>query len=560
MKRTTVFCAAVVLLATEAAALASGPPEPEYMPYCSTPQQIAPMQAAGGILPHASSAIAWNGKDFAAVWVDSADNHLHFRRFFADGTPAAPAVTVSTLYSYDSMPPSLVWNGSGYAVAWTASAPVYYQAYFARLDASGTLIGSVVKASFAGSTETTAAYYAAVAFSGSGYAVCWYDARNGTSDIFATLLDASGAITYHDIVICPAAMTQCYPAIAWSSAVGKYEIVWQDFRSGSKYEIWGSQLSTTGSAGANTSLVSSTGSSTYPYIVDAGSGLGMVWQDFRDGNAEVYFARLSASGTKIGSDLRVTNDSNFSNYPIVAWTGAEYGIFWSDTRGGANYDTWFQRVSASGALAGSNTQASYTAGAAFPGAAFARYGYLATSLYLDSVGYGENMVLPWGCASDTTPPSCPMNFVAYNVTGTSATVAWIPSVEDYTDIAYYEVYRNDALAARTSDNYYADSGLSLGTTYNYYVRPVNAAQLVNGTCTSSIYLKTNATLTLMLNKNDPNAHLTWSDITLNNYSIFRGTSPQVMSQIGSTGGCQFDDPNVLTDNVLYFYTVDEPGW
>jgi len=33
-----------------------------------------------------------------------------------------------------------------------------------------------------------------------------------------------------------------------------------------------------------------------------------------------------------------------------------------------------------------------------------------------------------------------------------------------------------------------------------------------------------------------------------------------MKQIGSTGGCQFDDQNVLNDNVLCFYTVDEPGW
>ena len=31
-------------------------------------------------------------------------------------------------------------------------------------------------------------------------------------------------------------------------------------------------------------------------------------------------------------------------------------------------------------------------------------------------------------------------------------------------------------------------------------------------------------------------------------------------QIGSTGGCQFDDANALMDNNLYFYTVDEPGW
>jgi hypothetical protein len=46
---------------------------------------------------------------------------------------------------------------------------------------------------------------------------------------------------------------------------------------------------------------------------------------------------------------------------------------------------------------------------------------------------------------------------------------------------------------------------------------------------------------------------------MNNYNVFRGTSPQVMQQIGSTSGQSFSDPNVLMDNNLYFYTVDEPG-
>jgi hypothetical protein len=32
-----------------------------------------------------------------------------------------------------------------------------------------------------------------------------------------------------------------------------------------------------------------------------------------------------------------------------------------------------------------------------------------------------------------------------------------------------------------------------------------------------------------------------------------------MQQIGSTSGQSFSDPNVLMDNNLYFYTVDEPG-
>jgi len=526
-----------------------------YWPICQNPQNIAPMQNAGGSQIVARSSVVWNGKDYAVVWVDYADFRLHFRRFYADGTPASSATIPSTLFSYHYSPPKIVWNGSGYGVAWVAWSGFKYQIYFLKLDQNGAPIGSPLKVSFVGISETASCYAPDLAYSGNGYCVTWHDNRNGNKDIFATLLNNSGAITYSDTPISAAPNDQYLPRIAWSNGVGKYQIVWNDSRSGSKYEIYGSQISPSNVVTSNTQLVSGTSNSYDPVVADMGNGLGMAWEDYRDGNWEIYFAKLSADGSKIGTDIRVTNNSSDQLSPAIVWTGAEFGIFWMDYRNG-NYEIFFQRVSSSGTILGSNTQVTYSGDMEYPDAAFARYGYLATGAMYG----GANYVSAWGCANDTTPPSCPQNLVAYNITGTSATIAWIPSVEDYTDIAYYEVYRNSNLLGLTSNNYYTDTGLSLSTTYNYYVRPVNAAQIINGECTNSIYIKTNATLTLLVNKNNPNAKLTWNDEKLNNYNVYRGTSPQVMTLIGNTSGQEFDDPNVLLDNVTYFYTVDEPGW
>ena len=181
-------------------------------------------------------------------------------------------------------------------------------------------------------------------------------------------------------------------------------------------------------------------------------------------------------------------------------------------------------------------------------------------------------MIPLGCTYDWTPPTCPGNFLVHNITGTSLDVSWSPSGDPENDIAYYQVYRNNAPpplppppgnpmdGGKTSSTKYHDINLDLNTTYNYMVQPVNAAQPQNYACTSSIYVKTNATLTLKLDKNSPDARLNWTDISIGNYNIFRGTSPQVMQKIGETGGQQFDDANVLLDNVNYFYTVDDPGW
>ncbi len=559
MKKVMVVFAWLFVVLIVGAAWASAPPEPDYVPLCGSPQDIAPLQAAGGSIVYQRSDVVWNGKDYAVAWVDIADSRLHFRRFFADGTPAAAGVVPSTLSS-SSDAPSLVWNGSGYGVAWVARPGTYEQIYFARLDANGALIGNEVKASFVGSSETVDCSYPSLAWSGSGYCVAWHDYRNGTYDIFATLLNSNGTIANsgasHDLVLCNATNNQYYPSVAWSKGAGIYKTVWEDYRIGSHYEIWGASLTPSGVITKDTTALVSGASSSYsPALCDTGNGLGLAWYDYRDSNYEIYFARLTASGAKLGTDLRLTNDTAYSLDPRIVWTGAEYGVFWQDNRSG-NYDLWFQRVSAAGAAIGSNTQVTATSDMESPGAAFARYGYLATG----TIYSGANFVQAWGC-NYAYPPPCPENLVAYNVTGSTATISWLPAIDNYTDIAYYQVYRNNTLVGQTSDTYFTDTGLNANTTYEYAVRTVNAAQYISTGCGtgSSIYVKSNAALTLTVNKSQPDAVLSWTDASMNNYNVFRGTSPQVMQQIGSTSGQSFSDKNALMDNNLYFYTVDEPG-
>ena len=121
------------------------------------------------------------------------------------------------------------------------------------------------------------------------------------------------------------------------------------------------------------------------------------------------------------------------------------------------------------------------------------------------------------------------------------------------------MYRNNVPVAKTTDAFYNDSGLNLNNTYNYLVQPVNAAQLQNGNCTTSIYLKTGASLTLTMNKSAPDAVLHWTDAGFNNYNIFRGTDPRVMQQIGNTPALTQQDPNALSGATSYYYTVDDPG-
>jgi hypothetical protein len=92
-----------------------------------------------------------------------------------------------------------------------------------------------------------------------------------------------------------------------------------------------------------------------PSLVWTGTEYGVAWNDQRDpgtpSDAEIYFARIAADGTKIGEDLRVSNAAGQSFRPSLVWTGASYALTWNDDASG-NHEIVFARITSEGALAG----------------------------------------------------------------------------------------------------------------------------------------------------------------------------------------------------------------
>jgi chitodextrinase len=581
MKRRILFIALMVFAGSIifAQQIESTGPQPEYMPYCSSPQQIAPEQAgcteAGwGFLDLTADPVAWNGKEFASVFCyDLSENFktLFFRRFFADGTPAGQTITVAAgIYATGGTSGRLgiAWDGSGYGVVWddNPGVPGYSRAvYFAKLDAQGNTLVGPIRLSYYGGTQDYDSYDPQIAAGASGFCAVWTDDRNGNYDIYATTIDGSGAVVSHDIQVCASLAAQEYPCATWHSSEAGYRVVWHDNRNygiSNGWDIYGAKVFTWGGAGDEKSYVVGISNSTYPFIAASGAGLGMTFQDDRADGYQVYFLKIGTDGAPLGSPVRVSIGTTTSNGARIVGTGAEYGIFFSKASAAMGSEIWYQRVSGSGSIEGDNVQLSTVGGAYAPVPAFAKYGYLLS--YRTAYSFAPFIVEPVGCNSPYAP-GCPTNLIAYGVSGTTATIAWQAALDNYTDIAYYSVYRNDSSIAKTSNTYYTDTGLGLNTTYNYTVRAVNAAQMTNdqiscGSQSQSVYVKTNASFTLLLDKSsDPSAHLYWNDGGMNNYNIFRGTSPQVMSLIGSTSGQSADDVNVLLDKNNYFYTVDDPG-
>ncbi len=124
-----------------------------------------------------------------------------------------------------------------------------------------------------------------------------------------------------------------YPDLVWTGS--EYGVAWHDARDGD-WEIYFARMSATGArVGPEVRVTSSPGISARAALAWARNGYGLAWRDERDGNQEIYFRRLDAQGGAVGPEIRVTSAAGASTVPDLVWTGSGYGLAWQDDRGGA---------------------------------------------------------------------------------------------------------------------------------------------------------------------------------------------------------------------------------
>jgi hypothetical protein len=533
-----------VMATFPAAALraANGAEAPEFLPTCPAPQLAAPevlLSATVGSRP----GIAWNGADYGVLYSDFGD--IKFRRYFADGTPAAAAVMVN---AFGTGPVQLIWTGAGYAAAWTRNSITPSQIAFALLSPAGTVTAGPTVTSYSNS-----AHEVSLAWNGSQYfAAFTYDFAATDLDVQGIIYNAAGAVVSNFTIDASGAF-QHSPTVAWFPGDSHWGVVYESDFPGPNNLI---QLRIFNPGGTPysgpTPIGSGLSNSYYPSLTASPVGYGLAW--LLGGN--LVFARLDGYGSIINY-LSVTGGTGVPSEPQIIWTGTEFAVVWPHRPVGEGVSSLFlQRISGGGTLLGPSARLSYVSDLNLAAAAWGGRGFLAGG---GRIGNSPYYLMPGACAADTTPPACSGNYLAFGITGSTASISWSPSGDGESDLAYYQVYRDNNPIAKVSSPVFNDSGLSLSTTYNYFVQPVNALQLQNFGCTASLYVRSNASLTLTLAKASPDASLMWTDAGFNTYNVFRGSSPQVMSQVGTTPALSTQDPNALANTQSYFYSVDNPG-
>jgi hypothetical protein len=240
---------------------------------------------------------------------------------------------------------SLSWTGSEFGVSWHDYRDGNREIYFARFSAAGTKIGSDLRVT----SDASQSFYTSLSWTGSEFGVSWMEDRDGNWEIYFARVSADGAKIGSDLRVTSASGSSRYPSLSWTGS--EFGVSWEDYRDGDE-EIYFARVSADGAKiGSDLRVTSVAGCSNESSLIWTGAEFGVSWEDCRDGNYEVYFARVSAAGTKIGSDLRVSSPGNSSTDPSLSWTGSEFGVSWIDGQD-MNYEIYFARLSATGAIFG----------------------------------------------------------------------------------------------------------------------------------------------------------------------------------------------------------------
>jgi len=252
-------------------------------------------------------------------------------------------------------------DGTGGAIAtWSDyRGGTFSDIYAQRISADGT-----VQWATDGVAVCTATAYqqaAAIVSAGTGGAiVAWDDYRRGVWDIYAQRISAAGTTqwTANGVALCTATGQQKVGTITRDAAGGAI-VTWNDYRSGTDYDIYAQQISAAGApqwTADGVALCTATGNQNGPRIAaNAAGGAIVTWHDSRGASDDIYAQRIGAAGATqwTANGVALCTAAGNQREPVITTDGAHGAIVaWCDFRTGAVPDIYAQRVLANGQLGG----------------------------------------------------------------------------------------------------------------------------------------------------------------------------------------------------------------
>lgn len=298
--------------------------------------------------------VAFDGTNYLVVWhYNESGNpyNIYGTRVSKQGVVLDTEPFVISEATGAQMNPRAAFDGTNYLVVWYDSrGGISYDIYGTRVDQNGNVLNI---AGIAISTAANQQYFPDVSFDGTNYTVVWQDERSGTYDIYGSRIAQNGSVSDPmGIRISDAADEQSRPSIDFDGT--NYLIVWDDHRSGSEYDIYGTLLETDGNVlnPAGIEISTATENQYMPSVSFDGTNYLVAWHDHRDGaNYDIFGARVNTSGAvQEPSGISIANMDVQQLTPAVISYSGQWLTVWRDSRNGGYADIYGSRISASGTV------------------------------------------------------------------------------------------------------------------------------------------------------------------------------------------------------------------
>lgn len=306
----------------------------------------------GGVCYSPDPLILENGGEII-VWQDyrNATSNTYGQLFDSVGTPTGSNFKVSTTYgAFAEYNPAIALFGDSVLGIWE-----YRYGQWLLSDGS--------QSGFSFNMNSGNMYTPDVEISDSGFFAVWRYTGSGTlQDIFLKRFDFNGDSITPRIVLNDdgLAQNQYMPCIAKSGS-GSFIVAWQDYRNGNA-DLYGQLVDPSGDTIGNNFLINDDGGSTYQgepaCAMDFDGNFVVVWYDARRGPTDIYGQRFDASGDTAGLGGNfIINDDLGATTKYEPWcamdSAGNFIVVWIDYRNGDS-DIYGQRFDNTGDTIGSN--------------------------------------------------------------------------------------------------------------------------------------------------------------------------------------------------------------
>ena len=261
-------------------------------------------------------AATFGASDFLVVWEEGmySDRDVRGVRVSPAGVVLDSASFLVAGRPWEQCAPAAASDGNDFLVAWQEWGDLSYDIYCARVSQSGTVLDTAGVAVCTSSGDQVAPV---LAYNGTDYLVLWQAPGTAVRDIYGARVSRQGVVLDpNGFTVSAAPNVQDQPAAAADG--DGFLVVWSDWRNADR-DIYGARVTGTGTVldTAGIEICSAPGAQACPTVGYDGTNFLVVWQDERNGEQDIYGARVTPQGTILDTFAVITQQGDQLD-PVLA--------------------------------------------------------------------------------------------------------------------------------------------------------------------------------------------------------------------------------------------------